>query len=43
MFAVKSSPFADESAPTNPMICTHYCGSEFIREEAGTLNEFFIV
>ncbi|MFS2160300.1 hypothetical protein ACCD10_23540, partial [Pseudomonas sp. Pseusp122] len=24
--------FADESAPTDPTIFTHYCGSEFIRE-----------
>ncbi|MFS2195691.1 hypothetical protein ACCD02_26500, partial [Pseudomonas sp. Pseusp88] len=22
----------DESAPTDPTICTRYCGSEFIRE-----------
>jgi hypothetical protein len=33
MFAVKpEQPFADESAPTDSMIFTHYCGSEFIRE-----------
>jgi hypothetical protein len=27
-----TGPFADESAPTDPTICTRYCGSEFIRE-----------
>jgi hypothetical protein len=25
-------PFADEPAPADPTIFTHYCGSEFIRE-----------
>jgi hypothetical protein len=27
-----AGPFADESAPTDSMIFTRYCGSEFVRE-----------